>query len=196
MRQAASVLCLAVALAWPLQVSGAADMVPARLEAARAAHAKGDLARAAVELEAAVAELHSRLGKSLAEYMPAPLAGWQAEAVETQSLATTGGGIAVTRAYARDDSSLNAALIIDSPAVAAATGQFAAEPQPNVRKIKLSGEDALLRWDATGRTGEVILVLGGRVLLQIEGDSLANSEVLLDAARGWNLGGIKKALAG
>ncbi|MBI3444613.1 MAG: hypothetical protein HY055_04480 [Magnetospirillum sp.] len=196
MRQAAIVSCFILALAGSPSALRAADTVPAHLDAARAAHAKGDLARAAIELEAAIAELHARLGKSLAEFMPAPLNGWQAEAVETQSLASSGGGLAVSRAYAHDDSSLNAALIIDSPAVAAAISQFAAPPQPNMRKVKLNGEDALVRWDSSSRTGEVVIVLGARVLLQIEGDNLANSELLSDAAKGWNLGGIRKSLGG
>lgn len=192
MRRAALALCLAALWAFPAQ---AADTVPARLDAARAAHARGDLARAATELEAAVAELQGRLGKVLGEFLPPPPPGWQAEAVETQSLAGSGGGLAVTRAYGRDDSTLNISLIIDSPAVPAAVAQLAASPQPNARKVKVGTEDATLRWDPQGRNGEVLMVLGPRVLLQIEGDSLANSEILSDVAKGWNLGGIRKALA-
>ena len=174
----------------------AADTVPSRIDAARADYAKGDLARAASELEAAVAEMHARLGKSLAEFMPAPLTGWRGEEPEVQGLASAGGGLAVSRAYGRDESSLNATLILDSPAVFAAAEQFAATApnQPNIRRVKIGTDDALLRWDAVNHAGEITLVLGNRVLLQIEGDSLGSSDLLLDAARGWNLAGIRKAL--
>ncbi|EME69761.1 hypothetical protein H261_12024 [Paramagnetospirillum caucaseum] len=191
MRRAVLILGLATLLASPVL---AADSVPARLDAARIAHARGDLARAAMELEAAVAELQGRLGRQLAEFLPPPLAGWQADAVETHSLAGSGGGLAVTRAYGRDDGTLNISLIIDSPAVSAATSQLAAFPQPNARKVAVGNEEAVLRWDPQGRNGEVLMVLGARVLLQIEGDNLPNGEVLSDAAKGWNLGGIRKAL--
>jgi len=191
MRRAALALCLAALLAAPAR---AADTVPARLDAARAAHGKGDLARAAVELEAALAELQARLSRQLAEFLPPPPAGWQAEPVETQSLAGTGGGLAVTRAYGRDDGTLNISLIIDSPAVSAAVAQLAAFPQPNGRKVKVGSEEATMRWDPQGRNGEVLMVLGSRILLQIEGDNLANSEVLSEVAKGWNLAGIRKAL--
>ncbi|CUW39003.1 conserved exported protein of unknown function [Magnetospirillum sp. XM-1] len=191
MRRAVIILGLAVLWACPAL---AADTVPARLDAARAAHAKGDLARAALELEAAVAELQARLGKQLADFLPPPPAGWQAEAVETHSLAGTGGGLAVTRAYGRDDATLNISLIIDSPAVSAAVAQLAAFPQPNHRKVKVGTEEATMRWDSQGRNGEVLMVLGPRVLLQIEGDSLANSDILADVAKGWNLGGIRKTI--
>lgn len=191
MRRAA--LILGLAALWVCPVS-AADSVPARLDTARAAHAKGDLARAATELEAAVAELHVRLGKLLGEFLPPSPAGWQAEAVETQSLSGTGGGLAVTRAYGRDDSTLNISLIIDSPAVSAAVAQLSAAPQPNSRKVKVGNEEATLYWNPQGRNGEVLMVLGARVLLQVEGDTLANSEILEVAAKGWNLAGIRKAL--
>jgi hypothetical protein len=191
MRRVMLALCLAALWAFPAQ---AADTVPTRLDTARAAHAKGDLARAVTELEAAVAELQGRLGKILGEFLPPPPAGWQAEAVETHSLAGSGGGLAVTRAYGRDDSTLNISLIIDSPAVSAAASQLAASALPNTRKVKIGAEEASLRWDARGRNGDVLMVLGPRVLLQIEGDNLTNSEILSDTATGWNLGGIRKAL--
>jgi hypothetical protein len=191
MRRAALAFGLVALLALP---AGAADTVPARLDAARAAHAKGDLARAAVELEAAVAELQARLGKQLGEFLPPPPAGWQAEPVEIQSLSGSGGGLSVSRAYLRDDASLNAALIIDSPAVASAAAQFEAPPQPNARKAKLGAEDVMLRWDLESRTGEVLLLPTPRVLLQIEGDNLPGGDALSDLAKGWNLAGIRKAL--
>lgn len=174
----------------------AAESVSARLDAAKAAYARGDVARSAAETEAALAELHARLGKSLAEFLPAPPTGWQAEAAETQAMGSAGGGIAVSRAYSRDESSLNAALVLDSPAVLSAAGQFAtiADGQPNFKRLKIGAEDALLRWDPSVRTGEITLVLGNRVLLQIEGDSLGTSELLTEAARGWNVAGIRKYL--
>jgi len=170
------------------------DSVPARLEAARAAHARGDLARAAVELEAAIVDLHTRVGAALAECLPPPPSGWTAEAPETQGLFNAGGGLSVSRAYARDDASFNALLILDSPAVAAASAQFqpAAALPTNVRRLHLGQDDALLRWDSTTRSGEITLVLGTRVLLQIEGDGIASGDQLVEVAKGWNLVSIRK----
>jgi hypothetical protein len=191
MRRAFLALCLAALWAMPVQ---AAESVSSRLEAARSAHARGDLARAALELEAALTELHARLGKQLGEFLPSPPSGWQAEPAETQSLAGSGGGLAVTRAYGRDDGTINASVIIDSPAVSAAVSQLAAFPQPNSRQVKVGGEDAVMRWDTQGRNGEVLMVLGPRILLQIQGDNLPSSDVLGEIAKGWNLAGIRKAL--
>jgi len=170
------------------------DTVPARLDAARAAHARGDLARAAAELEAAIADLHARVGAALAECLPPPPSGWTAEPPETQGLFNAGGGLSVSRAYARDDASFNALLILDSPAVAAAAAQFqpSAALPTNVRRLHLGQDDVLLRWDSATRSGEITLVLGTRVLLQIEGDGIASGDQLVEVAKGWNLASIRK----
>lgn len=196
MRQAVFMGVVIAALAWPLTPLRAAESVSGHVDAAKAAHAKGDMARAATELEAALAELHARLAKALTEFLPPSLPSWQAEMAETQGLAGAGGGLAVSRAYSRDDSSVNATLILDSPAVVGAVALFTANApaQPNVRRLKIGAEDAILRWDAANRAGEVTMVLGGRVLLQIEGDNLGSSDPLVDAAKGWNLTGIRKYL--
>ena len=196
MRKSAPFLCFLALAALPLGSVVAAETVPARMDAARAAFSRGDMARTAAELEAVVAEIHGRLGKSLSEFMPPPLVNWRGETAEIQGLASAGGGLAVSRAYGRDESSLNATLILDSPAVVAAAEQFAAAAanQPNVKRVKIGAEDALLRWDAANRAGEITLVLGNRVMLQIEGDSLASSDLLVDSAKGWNTIGIRKLL--
>ena len=196
MRKSAPFLCVLALTALPLGSVVAAETVPARMDSARAAFARGDMARTAAELEAVVAEIHGRLGKSLSEFMPPPLVNWRGETAEIQGLASAGGGLAVSRAYGRDESSLNATLILDSPAVVAAAEQFAASAanQPNVKRVKVGGEDALLRWDAANRAGEITMVLGNRVLLQIEGDSLGSSDLLVDSAKGWNTIGIRKLL--
>jgi hypothetical protein len=196
MRKSAPFFCVLALAILPLGAAVAAETVPARMDAARAAFARGDMARTAAELEAAVAEIHGRLGKSLSEFMPPPLTNWRGEAAEVQGLASAGGGLAVSRAYGRDESSLNATLILDSPAVFAAAEQFAAAAsnQPNVKRVKIGAEDALLRWDAANRAGEITMVLGNRVLLQIEGDSLGGSDLLVDSAKGWNTVGIRKLL--
>ncbi|OAN42962.1 hypothetical protein A6A04_09660 [Paramagnetospirillum marisnigri] len=189
------VVWAAVLAVWAGQVL-AAEPIPARIDAAKAAHARGDLARASAELESVVAELHARMGKALADFLPPPLATWKAEPPEIQALGGAGGGLSVSRAYGRDEASLNATLILDNPVVVGAAPQFAANApeQPNTRRIKLGPDDALLRWDAANRSGDLTLLLGGRVLLQIEGESLGTAEQLVEAAKGWNLSGLRKYL--
>jgi hypothetical protein len=184
---------VAVALpAMMVAVSARADDVPARLEAAKTFYSKGDLPRTARELEAVLAQLHQRLGKALAETLPPALTGWQAEAPEIQGLAQAGGGLSVSRAYAKGDTSLNATLILDSPAVEAAVALFAAPAaRAGTKRVKVGGDEALLRFDPSTHAGEITLVIGNRVMLEIEGDNLTSGETLQDAAKGWNVARIR-----
>jgi len=195
---------LVLAVAIPLAVvAGEApaprpDPVPGWIESARLAQARGDLAHAARDLEAALSDLQTRIGTALAAALPPSPADWQAEAAETQSLFSAGGGLSVSRAFSREDASINVLLILDSPAVAAAAAQFqpGAPLSANVRRTKVGGEEALLRWDAATHSGDVTVVLGGRVLLQVEGDGIAAADLLLETAKGWNIVAIRRVLGG
>ena len=173
----------------------AGDAVSGHIEAGQQAYQKGDAAHAAHEMEAALLELQGRLGRALARDMPPVPSGWQAEDPEIDGLGAVGGGLSVTRAYTRADASLNASIILDSPAVAAAAAPAVGTPDPpNLRRVKVGAEDALLRWDATARSGEISVVLANRVLLQIEGDNLPNGDVLVDLARGFDVAAIRQLI--
>jgi hypothetical protein len=193
----AFVMALGLVPVWPVS---AVEDVPARLDSARAAYQKGDLPRAARELDVVLRHLHDRLGRSLAEALPQPLAGWLAESPEIQGLGQVGGGLSVTRAYARNDITLNASLILDSPAVEAAAALLAnpaaTAAQPNMKRVKVGSEDALMRYDNSTKSGEITLVLGNRVLLEIQGDNLTGSELLIEAAKGWNVARIRSLSGG
>ncbi|MBC7908293.1 MAG: hypothetical protein H7Y60_16320 [Rhodospirillaceae bacterium] len=189
-----SKLCVIVGVAMALPAF-AADNVPAQIEAARAAYQKNDLPRTARALEAALADIHDRLGKALAETLPVPATGWQADPAELQGLGQVGGGLSVSRAYAKGESTLNATLFLDSPAVEAAAALLAnpaaTAAQPNMKRVKVGAEDALLRYDTSTKSGEITLVLNNRVLLELEGESLANAETLVETAKGWNVAKIR-----
>ncbi len=191
-------MAIAVMMVWSLPTwaaEGSADGIQTRLEAARVAYQKNDLPRTAHELEEALMEAHSRIGKAVAEAMPPAPTGWQMEDVEIQGLGDAGGGLTVTRAYFREDpqerTSLNISLFIDSPAVEAALALLgnpsATAGQQHMKRLKVNGEDALMRYDPTTHTGEITVVLDGRILLEINGDGLSRAEQLEDMAKGWNI---------
>jgi len=191
MKRAAMVAALTL-LAVP---AVAAEDVPALIEAGRQFYQKGDIARAAHQLETALADLQDRLGRGLSADMPPVPAGWQGEDAEIQGLGAVGGGVSVTRAYTKGDASLNASIILDNPAVESAVALFANPAvDPTLRRVKVGSEDALVRWDSAGGSGEITLVVSNRVLLQIEGDNLVAGEVLTDLAKGFNVAGIRKLI--
>ncbi len=195
-RAAAVAAVLVSGPGWAGVQDGTADAVSGHLDAGARAYRRGDITVAARELQAAVMDLQQRLGRDLAAAMPPVPAGWQADDPEVEGLGSVGGGLSVTRAYTRDDSSLNVSIILDSPAVGAAAALMAnPTAQPNLKRVKVGAEDALLRWDAAARSGEITLVVASRVLLQIEGDGLPGDDALVDLARGFDVAALRKLLA-
>lgn len=184
-------------LVLPVSLAAAApDQVRARIDAAGAAYGKGDLSQAANDLGAALAAVQERLGHKLIEFLPLAPSGWGVEPPEVMGLGTVGGGLAVTRAYVGRDASLNVSIILDSPAVEAAAALIAnpaaTAAQPNVTRMKVGADEALMRWDSTIRSGEITIVLGSRVLLEVAGDNLPGSGLLIETVKGWNLAGIRR----
>ncbi len=196
--QALSVMTLLTATA----LSGAAWAAPegpARLEAVRQSWQKGDLARAANELQQVLADLQTRLGEQIAKTLPAAPPGWEAGEPETQSLASAGGGLSVAKGYQKGDATLNASVLLDNPAVEGVRPMFengALAAMPQFRRLTVGGEPALMRWDQDTRSGEVMIVLAGRALVQVEGSDLANAELLSSTAEGFNLAALKKIVGG
>lgn len=187
---AATVLSMVVGGAFP----AFAEDVSNSIDQAHAAYAKGDILRTFTALQAAEASVYGRLVEQLSKAMPPAPAGWDADAPESQPLDAIGGGLTVTRGYTKGDATLNASLVIDNPAVAAGGAVLKQPPKPGWSRIRIGNDDGLERFDASAGSGEVIVLVAERVLLQIEGNDLPRDDALLDAARGWNIAAIRKVL--
>jgi hypothetical protein len=186
---------VAVSVATPVL----ADEIGDKLEAARSAYGHGDALHALESLQAAQSTITAKLVEQFSHTMPPPPAGWQGSDAESQPLDTIGGGLTITRGYQKGESTLNASLLIDNPAVANIVALF--QPNSNLaggdggwRSVTIGGEPALLRFNAANREGEIVLIVQGRAALQIEGGEIASEQWLTDAAQGWNLPQLKKLL--
>lgn len=194
-QKAALVLTFCLAAVQPVR----ADDVAGEIDAARSAYGKGDQLHALTALQAATSLLNTHLAGQFSKLLPpAPPAGWEAAGTESQSLDSIGGGLTVTRGYVKGEATLNAALIVDNPAVSASVAMFqtAAQvaSQPGWSRVKIGNDDALLRFDPASRSGEIMMVIGDRVLLQIEGTEIPGDDVLVETAKGWNTAGIRKLI--
>jgi hypothetical protein len=188
------VVALGLGLAGPVW----ADDVGAQIDAARTTYGKGDALHTLSALQAAVDLLQGHLSDQFAKTMPPPPAGWEAGAASSVALDSIGGGLTVSRAYTKGDSTLNASLVIDNPSVEATVTMFRNSTQltaqPGWSRVKVGADDAILRFDASSRAGEISILVGERALLQIEGTDINKDDVLLDAAKGWNVAALRKLL--
>lgn len=172
----------------------AADSLSQSLGTARDAYEKGNLVTALQQTEASLAALVDKLGTALLPTLPAPLPGWTAEQPEILGLGQVGGGLSISRVYTKGDATLNVTLILDNQDTDALDP--IAPEQPNTSKLKVGDTEALLRFDPSLRSGEVIISLSPRLRLEIQGDDLDNAEPLRAAASGWNIALIRKVIGG
>ncbi|MDR3439222.1 hypothetical protein [Telmatospirillum sp.] len=194
-----SVLSLGLLLALAPAAELLADEVTNQVDAARASYAKGDQLRALVALQGAVGQLSQRLTNQFAKLMPSAPRGWDSGNPEAQSLDGAGGGLGVTQAFSKGDATLNVSLVVDNPTVGASASMIQGASQtarPGWARLKLGADEALLRFDPAARSGEVMIVVGERVLLQVEANEITKDDVLLDMAKSWNTAAVRKFIDG
>lgn len=193
----------------PAQPQDQANAGP-RIDRAKQFYQQGKMLQAADEMDAAIAAIYSQLGQRYGQTLPPAPAGWVVDQPDPQRLALMGGGMAAIREYkpavppasatpSPQPQRMNARIVLDTDAVQAMTPLFGPNlPQgtpPTVRKVKIGTEDALVAYDPQIRGGEVSVLVGGRILVQVEGQNVQNAEPMIAAMRGWNLAALRK-LAG
>lgn len=190
---------LSVMIAASAAMPALADEAGDKLEQARSAYGRGDGLHALEALQAAQNAITTKLVEQFSHVLPPAPAGWQASEAESQPLDTIGGGLTITRGYQKGESTLNATLLVDNPAVANILALF--QPNSSIaagdggwKSVSVGGEVALLRFDAANREGEIVIALQGRAALQLEGGEIADAQVLTATAAGWNLAQLKKLL--
>ena len=196
--------CLALPLAGlvltPLAVPAMADDITDQLDLAIELYQEGDFSGAITELNFAIGEIQSRLGDLYAETFPPAPAGWSAEkATQEGGAAFMGGGTIVGRRYSENggSGSMTAQLIIDNPMIQGMAALFSnpamLAANPNMKRIRMGRENAVLDFDDSARRGEVTFMAGGRAMLKVEGQNLGSGDQLVDLLKAWDMDRLKAA---
>lgn len=160
----------AVALAATLIFSGPlhADEISDTIQEALAAYQKGDLAQTKQTLDYASQLIASKNAETLLTLLPEPLAGWSAEAGESQSagMAMFGGGLQASRVYTKDNQTVEMSFIGDSPLLAQFISIFANPALAGAmgKPLRLGTQLAL-----EDKDGEIKMVVANRFLVTISG---------------------------
>ena len=181
--------------------SAVADEVMEQIEVGKQNYVEGDYAGAINELEFALNTLRNKLSVLFAATMPEPPVLWMAEQPATNGgTALFGGGLMITRDYheRKGNGRVKAELVVDSPMVqafsAVLSNPIMIANEPRIERIRLGQTSALLNWDPERRAGEISLSIGGRVLAKVEGDDLADKDVLIDLMKAWDLEAVKHVI--
>lgn len=185
-----TLLLAGLALAAPLR----AEEVPEMIDRAREMYRQGDLRRSAEELGFALAAIARQRQEQYARLFPAAPQGWtleesQDDAGSNVAAQIMGGGIGLTREYTQPEGEarITARLLIDSP-VAQGMASIANNPTimpPHTRRVRIGGDNAMLRQEPGDSTMELTLVRGN-AMVQLSSEGVSKAETLIELMKGFD----------
>lgn len=158
-----------------------ADDVTDSIDEAVKAYKDGDYATAAGSLDAAAQMIRQKRAESFSALLPAAPSGWTAEDATSGAAgaAMFGGGISAERRYTKGDASVTIKLLTDSPMMSAVmmmvNNPAILASSGNGKLERIKGQKALVKHD--GDSGEINIVVGGTMLVTLDGDGVTPAEM-------------------
>ena len=187
-------------LSLALSPLAAADEIREQLDLAIELYEEDDYSAAITELQYAIGEIQAKLGGAYAQTFPPPPDGWTAaDASQEAGAAFMGGGTIVNRRYSEDggNGSMEAQLIIDNPMIQGMAALFSnpamLAANPNMQRIRMGRDNAILDFDEAAGRGEITFMAGGRAMLKIEGSGLTSGDQLVALLKAWDMEGLRAA---
>ena len=176
-------LLTAVALfTFGLSGNALADDVEDYINEALQFYKDGQFSEAVSSLNFAEQLIQQKKSSGLEAFLPAPLAGWEAQAATSQaaSSAMLGGGISAEREYNKGDSYVHINIVADSPMLQAVmmmfqNPMFAASDGGKMERI--GKQKAIVKFDPNTKEGEIQIVVANRFLVTIEGNEVTDKDL-------------------
>ena len=143
----------------------------------------GEYGEAATSLNYAVQLIQQKKGEVLTQVLPEPLEGWTAQEAQSQSAgaAMFGGGINAEREYNKADSHISVRIISDSPMMQGVMMMFSNPMFATAdggRLERIGKQKAIVKYDESGHSGSLQMVVNNRFLVMVEGDSITRDDLL------------------
>ena len=68
--------------------------------------------------------------------------------------------------------------------------------QPNAKRVRVGREAGVVTYDADARSAQLVLDLGGKATVMLEGKGVASGDPLVELAQRWDLKKAKELLGG
>jgi hypothetical protein len=138
----------------------------------------GKFSDAMTSLNYASQLIGQKKGGDLQSFLPQPLGGWEAEEASSQSVGTAmlGGGVSAERQYNKGSSSVRIQIVTDSPMIQSMMMMFGNPMMAGAdggKMEKISGEKAIVKYNAAEKTGTITLVIANRFLVTLDGNDAA-----------------------
>lgn len=150
------------------------------ITAATEAYQAGELSQAVTQLDYAATLIRQLQAGELGKLFPEPLAGWQADKVDSQAGAAGlfGGGINASRNYHQGDQRLEISIMKDSPLLQT-MGMLFANPSMatmgGYKMKRIQGHTAMSK--AEDNHQELQMMIENRILLQFNGRNISEDDL-------------------
>ncbi len=188
-----------------LPISAGADEVTDQLDQAQQYYEQGDVAGAIGELEFALQAMRGKIGQELLAIFPEPPAGWamaeSGDAPQAQ-IPFAGAGTMLSRTYRAGEggASIEAQLMSGGGFLQGLAGMLmnpqVLAAQPNPRRVRIGRENAVLTYDAEGRSAQLVLDLGGKATIMLQGHDVTSGDLLVDLANRWDIKQVEELVGG
>jgi hypothetical protein len=193
------------ALALPGAAS--ADEITDQIDQARTYYGQGDIPGAISELEFALQALRGKIGEQLLATFPEPPEGWRAESADNDGQATNplmGAGTMLSRTYRTgegdDASSIEAQLMTGGGFLQGLAGMLTnpqvLAAQPNAKRVRIGRDNAVVTYDPEDKSSQLVLDLGGKATIMLQGHNLKNGDPLVALANKWDLKKVRELVGG
>jgi hypothetical protein len=180
-----------------------ADEITDQLDQARRYYDQGDVTGAIGELEFTLQALRGRVGQELLATFPAPADGWtvaDADGDGQAAIPLAAAGTMLGRTYraAEGGASIEAQLMSGGGFLQGLAGMLMSPQvlaaQANARRVRIGRENAVVTYDPQARSAQLVLDLGGKATIMLQGENLAGGEPLVDLASRWDLRRVRELL--
>jgi|SRR5690554_6642653 len=189
-------------------VAQAQDEVVEQIELGLELYEDQEYGAAITELEYAINDIRKLMSGRIGETFPQPPEGWSAGEVASSSsgnamalLGGGGGGSSLEREYQQEgsDSRMEAQLMIDNPMIQAMSALFnnpaLVAAQPNMERVRIGRDSALVKWEPERGNAEVSMLLDGRILMQVNGYGLESEEPAVELLKAWDIDAVREQAA-
>ena len=185
---------------------GQSDEVTEQIELGLELYQEQEYGAAITELEFAISDIRKLMAGRIGETFPEPPEGWSAAEVASSggggaAAMFGGGGSMLEREYQQEggEGRLTAKLMIDNPMIQAMSAMFnnpaLIAAQPNMERIRIGRDSALLKWDPERGNAEVSFLMDGRILVQVDGQRLESSDPAVALLKAWDLDAVREQAA-
>ena len=171
-----------------------ADSVTDQIDQGKRLYEQGDVGGAVAELEFAVQELKGKQSAAYLATFPTPAAGWTLEEASGDDAANVPflGNTAKRTYRAQSGAGVIEAQLMTGGSFMQGIASMFMNPQvmagqPNAKRVRVGRDNAVVTYDPAERSGQLMLDVGGKITIVVDGRDIASGDPLVELINRWDV---------